>query len=97
MPVLAHKFLLIPDISDIDTFSKDWRDEANMTGYLSSIMNASEWMMVDKHRFGLSGYHCNKIGVSYSAFTHQGSKCHSIIDRYLYCMTELHNLGGAIC
>lgn len=83
MPVLAHKFLLIPDTKNMDNFSKDWRDEANSTGYLASVRNASQWLLVDKHRFGLSGYHCNKIGVSYTAFTHQGSKCSSTIDRYI--------------
>ena len=84
MPVLAHKYLLVPDIRKLNSFSKKWTRKAKDSGLWDSIQNASEWLLVDKHNFGFSGLHCNKIGVSYSAFRNQGDGCTNIINRCGY-------------
>ncbi|XP_019853252.1 PREDICTED: uncharacterized protein LOC109582771 [Amphimedon queenslandica] len=76
--VLNHKYLLVPDISNIETFPSDWVSDAIASGQLDSLYNMSEWLLVGKEHFALSGYHCNKIGVSYSAFTHQTDRCSNV-------------------
>ena len=80
--VLNHKYLLIPDTTGISSFPSDWISQAQSSGLLASIYNRSEWLLVGKENFGLSGYHCNKIGVSYSAFTHQTDGCTNVHGRY---------------
>ena len=73
---LQHRFLLIPDLNT-ENFVKPFDD---ITGkewrlFKASTKNMSEWMAVDKPLFDMSGYTCNKIGVSYSAFRHQPNAC----------------------
>ena len=79
---LAHRFLLVPDMStlpstvpfpDVDT--REWNT------FVSSVKNISEWMAIEKQYFDLSGYSCNKIGVSYTAFRHQPNRCVSKYSR----------------
>ena len=81
MPVLVHKYLLIPDIKKINSFPSSWRTSAQQSGLWQSIQNASEWLLVGKEKFAFSGRHCNKIGVSYSAFKHQSDGCTNVYGR----------------
>lgn len=81
MPVLAHKFLLIPDLRSVNTFPPAWRAAAQRSGLLQSIYNASEWMLIGKENFDFSGRHCNRIGVSYTAFRNQQDPCSNRLGR----------------
>lgn len=81
MPVLNHKYLLVPDTRNVNSFSSTWRSAANTSGLLQSIYNASEWLLLGKEYFDFSGYHCNKIGVSYTAFKHQTDACSNLLGR----------------
>ena len=74
---LAHKYLLIPD-----TTSKENKGNTANAAIWKSIDNASEWMAVTKHHFDFTGWSCNKIGVSYSRFRNQGSRCLTPVGRY---------------
>ena len=80
MPVLIHKYLLIPDLELAETLSSIWKSHAKSFGLWQSIHNVSEWLLVGKEHFELSGYFCNKIGVSYTAFRNQGSACTRKVD-----------------
>ena len=75
MPVLAHKYLMIPDLRKLKTFSSKWISAADSFGYYKAIQNVSEWLLVDKHQYDFTGLHCDKIGVSYSAFRNQPDRC----------------------
>ena len=44
----------------------------------------NEWMLVDNHRVSVDGRECNKIGVSYSAFAGQGSRCEQAVQSCLH-------------
>lgn len=73
---LVHRFLLIPDLKSIlpnSPFPDITRHEWD--SFKNSVRNMSEWMAIDKHYFDLSGYSCNKIGVSYTAFRRQPNAC----------------------
>ncbi|KEG14722.1 generative cell specific-1 [Trypanosoma grayi] len=39
------------------------------------LAGAKEWMLLDKDLVTVQGRDCNKVGVSYEAFSSQGSKC----------------------
>ena len=81
MPVLAHKYLLVPnpkEDKDAPDLSSDLKETLpHVFGYEKFVKNVSEWLLVDKHFFDMSGLHCNKIGVSYTAFKHQPARCSS--------------------
>lgn len=81
MPVLAHKYLLVPDLRTLRYFPKSWKDNARKSGLLSSLHDPSDWLLVGKERFAMSGLHCNKIGVSHSAFRNQPDKCTNVYGR----------------
>jgi len=53
----------------------NWEQTARESGLWDSIHNASEWLVINKHYFDFSGSSCNKIGVYYSAFRNQESRC----------------------
>ena len=73
MPVLVHNYLLVPD-KELD-FSDEWKADAKDSGLWASIDNVSEWLLVGKENVELSGFFCNKIGVSYNGFRNQGERC----------------------
>ena len=75
---------MIPDLKKMNEFSDEWFEEANITGYSSSVKNASEWLLVDKQLFDFSGLHCNKIGVSYTAFRNQEDGCTNRAQWYVH-------------
>ena len=51
----------------------------------------NEWMLVDNHRVSVDGRECNKIGVSYSAFAGQGSRCEQAVQSCLHNqLDDLH-------
>ena len=83
MPVLAHKYLLIPDYRNITRFPVQWHENAKRIGLLPSIFNTSEWLLIGKEHFAFSGLHCNKIGVSYSAFRNQFDGCSAVFSRLM--------------
>lgn len=73
---LVHRYLLVPDQTTIpsrkpfgDIRDPEWRS------FIRSIKNVSEWMAVNKGYFDMSGFSCNKIGVSYTAFRRQPHPC----------------------
>lgn len=73
---LAHRYLLVPDREhftrpETSDARKDW----------DSIHNMSEWIAPPKHYFDLTGLSCNKIGVHYSAFRNQGTRCYTLVGR----------------
>ena len=77
MPVLVHKYLLIPDLDLSTEYSTYY--QGSKPDLWNSIHNISEWLLVGKEHFALSGLFCNKIGVTYTAFRNQGSRCTSKI------------------
>lgn len=82
MPVLSHKYLLVPNLKLINSAPWSWKNKAKKSGMLDSIQRPSEWLLVGKEQFALSGLHCNRIGVSYSAFRNQGAdQCRNVKGR----------------
>jgi hypothetical protein len=93
LPVLVHKFLLIPNATNVNRFPAEWRTEAESSGLLQSIYNSSEWLLVGKEHFGFTGTHCNKIGVSYTAFRYQGARGEGCNDHIGSCLqNQPHHL-----
>ena len=74
---LVHKFLLVPDMSTVPSSEKSYPDISNAEWdmFQASVKNVSEWMAIHKDLFDMSGFTCNKIGVSYTAFRHQTNRC----------------------
>lgn len=73
---LVHRYLLIPNVETLspdppfpDVPPQEWKH------FMKSVQNMSEWMAIDKTFFDMSGFSCNKIGVSYSAFRRQPHAC----------------------
>lgn len=93
MPVMAHKYLLVPDPNLVKSAPQNWKNWANRNGFLASIQNPNEWLAVGKEKFGLSGYHCNKIGVSYQAFRNQPNRCEDLYGRSVHSciLLKLHD------
>ena len=83
MPVLAHKYLLVPDSKLLQKPPAEWMRWAKSMGIWESIKKPEEWLAVGKEKFGLSGYHCNRIGVSYQAFRNQPNRCTSVFGRFV--------------
>ncbi len=83
MPVLAHKYLMIPHSvpnppRSTENPTSDLKDMLpHAFNYSSFVNNVSQWLLVDKHYYDFSGMHCNKIGVSYTAFRNQPGNCRS--------------------
>ncbi len=82
---LMHRFLLIPDLPTLpnrrpftDVSSLEWKK------FTTSVKNMSEWMAIDKPYFDMSGFSCNKIGVSYTAFRRQPNSCTNRYGRSVY-------------
>lgn len=80
---LQHRFLLVPDLKTEkslkpfdDVSDNEWRT------FKVSIRNMSEWMAIDKPLFDMSGFTCNKIGASYTAFKQQANACGNRFGRY---------------
>lgn len=82
-PSLANKFLLIPDLDKLKGASKAWLDGAQQSGLLNSLKNASERLLVPKEYTDFTGFSCDKIGVHYTAFRNQGSKCSQHFGRFV--------------
>ncbi|EKF32579.1 hypothetical protein MOQ_003566 [Trypanosoma cruzi marinkellei] len=61
--VLSDKMLFIP--------SSPRKHERVLAGQ-------KEWIILDKHHVSMQGRDCNKVGVSYEAFSAQGSRCQLI-------------------
>ena len=77
---LVHRYLLVPDISTMPYGEeKSYPDISNAEWNMfnASVNNVSEWMAINKNLFDLSGFSCNKIGVSYTAFRHQPNRCNN--------------------
>lgn len=77
---LANRYLLVPD-SDILSLQNPppkvyyAQSPIEHAQFIDSFRNASEWMAVPKTMFDLTRSSCDKIGVGYSAFKHQATKC----------------------
>ena len=73
---LMHRYLLIPHLKTLPS-TKPFADVSinEWNSFKKSIKNMSEWMAIEKPYFDLSGFSCNKIGVSYTAFRHQPNSC----------------------
>ena len=73
---LMHRYLLVPDLRTLPP-RKPFTDLSVLewTSFKRSINNMSEWMAIEKPFFDMSGYSCNKIGVSYTAFRRQPNSC----------------------
>ncbi|KAL5463657.1 hypothetical protein EMCRGX_G032572 [Ephydatia muelleri] len=74
-PSLANKFLLIPDLDKLKGATKAWLNGAQQSGLLDSLKNASERLLVPKEYTDFTGFSCDRIGVHYTAFRNQNSKC----------------------
>ncbi len=73
---LAHRFLLVPDTSTLpNSIPFPDVDRRQWNTFVRSVKNISEWMAIEKQYFDLSGFSCNKIGVSYTAFRRQPNRC----------------------
>ena len=60
-PNLANEIFLVPKAGG--DFTEDQATDLAQT------------LIVERERFGFSGSECNKIGVGYTAFSSQGSRC----------------------
>lgn len=67
-PTYSNKYLMKPDYCQD---SQMWC--LNRTADIPSEI--AKWMLVDTDQVTLSGDECNKVGVSYSAFQDQSSRC----------------------
>lgn len=79
---ISQRYLLIPDMKTLQpnkTYSDIPDEEWEL--FKKSVKNVSEWMAINKPFFDMTGYSCDKIGVSYTAFRHQGTKCRSLYGR----------------
>ncbi|PBJ75583.1 Generative cell specific 1 protein (GCS1) [Trypanosoma cruzi cruzi] len=61
--VLSNKMLFIPSSPRI---------------HERVLAGQKEWLILDKHHVSMQGRDCNKVGVSYEAFSGQGSRCQLI-------------------
>ena len=73
---LVHRYLLVPDMSTFqETAPFPDISEEEWTAFGKSLKNVSEWMAVNKKLFDMSGFKCDKIGVSHTAFRNQNDGC----------------------
>ena len=79
---LAHTYVLIPDqgsISNSPVYQS--QSTAELSSFISSLHNVSEWMAVGKEMFDFTGSTCNKIGIGYAGFRYQNDKCTTPVGR----------------
>lgn len=89
-PSLANKFLLIPDLDKLKGATKAWLNGAQQSGLLDSLKNASERLLVPKEYTDFTGFSCDRIGVHYTAFRNQNSKCSQHYGRFVFCAFIMH-------
>ena len=82
---LATKFVIIPDIEDIQQkIKKDKNVEKDLkkSGEYPFLQNMAEWLAVDQKFVSLTeGGGCNKMGVTWSDFRWQSDVCSNLKDR----------------
>ena len=89
-PSLANKFLLVPDLDKLKGAPASWLSDSQKTGLLDSLKNASERLLVPKDYTDFSGFSCDKIGVYYTAFRDQGTKCNQHFSRLVVTIRSMH-------
>lgn len=79
---LAHMYVLIPDQRSISNSPVyQGQSSAELSSFISSLHNVSEWMAVSKEMFDFTGSTCNKIGIGYAGFRYQSKRCTTPVGR----------------
>ena len=85
--LLLSKYIVIPDLDDIERKLRENPDLANELRDRNEIRfmkNSSEWLAVDQSMVALNGggNTCNRMGVTYSDFKWQSDFCTNKEHRY---------------
>jgi len=73
--VLSNRYLLVPpNVADKGKVFAGQSSEQQRQ-FMNSRRNVSEWMVVPKPMFDMTGRGCNKIGITYTGFRNQETFC----------------------